>query len=132
MPQDRMNVYIIDPLTGGNSAGPYLRSVVEELRVHDAEAKAMGDNAFRIIRDILHPDNMYMSLEPPHTHTLPPKHKQPHAHSSPFKAHACFMIYQGSILFSHFGEVKLWKPNLTWSVCGEQYLRHIVPQDYVF
>lgn len=58
MAQDRKNVYIIDPLAGGNSAGPYLRSVVEELRAHDAEAEAMGANALRIVRDILHPDNM--------------------------------------------------------------------------
>ncbi len=56
--QDRKNVYKIDTLVGGNSAEPFLRSVVEQLREHDAEAKAIGENGAKLVRDLLHPDNL--------------------------------------------------------------------------
>ena len=62
--QDRKSVYKIDPLTGGNSAGPYLRAVVEELKAHDEEAQSIGANGQHLVRKVLHPDNM--CVFPPH------------------------------------------------------------------
>ena len=56
--QDRRNVYKIKPLEGGLTTVSYLKKVVQQLKLHDAEAQAIGARAQALARDVLHPDNM--------------------------------------------------------------------------
>ncbi|KAK9865915.1 hypothetical protein WJX84_008664 [Apatococcus fuscideae] len=57
--QDGKHVVKIDALRGGNSADPVLRGIVSALKQNDTAAQAIGANARSLVRNVLHPENLY-------------------------------------------------------------------------